>query len=70
MINTEQHSKMAMRAARQLAKTSKKTVMSRSICYHLLMMIEGTEQRIRLEPRMNIESKPRLTPKRQHQLSF
>lgn len=38
-----QHSRLAMKAARRMARSEHKLKTGRSICHHLLMMIEASE---------------------------
>lgn len=40
---TSQHSRLAMKAARRMARSDHKLKTGRSICHHLLMMIEDSE---------------------------
>jgi hypothetical protein len=38
-----QHSRLAMKAARRMARTNHKQKVGRSVCRHLLMMIEDSQ---------------------------
>ncbi len=40
---TSQHSRLAMKEARRIARSSQKLKIGRSICHHLLLMIEDSE---------------------------
>ena len=40
---TSQHSRLAMKAARRMARSDHKQKIGRSVCRHLLMMIEDSQ---------------------------
>jgi len=40
---TNQHSRLAMKAARRMARSEHKQKIGRSVCHHLLLMIEDSQ---------------------------
>jgi hypothetical protein len=40
---TSQHSRLAMKAARRMARSDQKQKVGRSVCRHLLLMIEDSQ---------------------------